>query len=103
MWIGADIRNREQSLVAFRTAVTGIAILLEQWRTALCLFIVDLKWIFRRRDFFADIGLVFHIGKNEIAMLAVHWSTEPEGREQISRDRCFRISVPVHPRPFPDI
>src|SRR5690242_270871 len=103
MGIGPDVGHGEQSLVAFRSAVTGIAILLEQRCTASCRFVVDLEWIFWRRDFLRKIRLPFHIGENQISVLSVHGSAEPERGEEIACNRRFGVAVPMDPGAFTDI
>ena len=51
IWIGPNICDRKQSLVALRAAMTRIAIRREQGRSSFRRLVIDFKWITRRPDF----------------------------------------------------
>src|SRR5581483_2161905 len=72
MRVGPDLGHGIQTLVAFRSAVTTVAIGREQRLASFGRFVVDLKWIAWRQDFLGEIGLAFHVREYEVAALAVH-------------------------------
>src|SRR5438874_9350680 len=72
-------------------------------RAAFRCCLVDGEWIFRRPDTFGKSGLPLHRGEVQVAAFSMEGCPETERREQISRDRRFRVAVPMHPGPLVDI
>src|SRR2546423_10966965 len=103
MRIGPDIGDRIETFITLGAAMARNAFRFEMNLAALGRRFVDGKWIFRRPDTFGEIGLPFHHREIEVAALPVQWRAEPERRQQISRDRRFRVAVPMHPGPFIDV